>query len=168
MTTDRQLLEEMDTFGPGSRSEQLAHLIALARKAEELQAQLAYQKEQNAKLRAAATDETAPAPESDLRMLQDSELKGKKSGFAEERIRRAVGAIQDWNAGKELEEQIEINVGSLRQLAAASASKVGAWAKVHAAELQAYADGQGHPFTKNSKFNRGKDIAGLIKLPWKE
>jgi hypothetical protein len=172
----RQQLDAMDVFGfTGSRSEQYDRILALATEAAKLKGQLAYQKEQvayqkaqNAKLRAAATDETAPAPESDLRMLQDSELKGKKSGFAEERIRRAVGAIQDWNAGKELEEQIEINVGSLRQLAAASASKVGAWAKVHAAELQAYADGQGHPFTKNSKFNRGKDIAALVRLPWNE
>jgi hypothetical protein len=185
MTVDRQLLEEMDTFGTGSRSEQLVHIMATARRSEELQAQLNYQKEQNIKLRAKATTTPKTAPvtgdyatttedpteatstaAADLRMLQDAELKGKKSGFAEERIRRAVAALQDWNAGKELEDQIEINVGSLRQLAAASPSKVGEWAKDHYAELQAYAEGQGHPFTKDSKFNRGKDIAGLIKLPW--
>jgi len=180
MTIDRQLLEEMDSFGTGSRSEQLINIMALARKAAELEAQLAYQKEQVAKLKAtaAAAPQTAPVTgdyattteatttaETDLRMLQDSELKGKKSGFAEERIRRAVAALQDWNAGKELEEQIEINVGSLRQLAAASPSKVGEWAKDHAAELQAYADGQGHPFNKDSKFNRGKDMS-VIKLAW--
>jgi hypothetical protein len=183
LTIDRQLLAEMDSFGPGSRSDQLINIMATARQSEELQAQLAYQKEQVAKLKAtaAAAPQTAPVTgdyattteatttaETDLRMLQDSELKGKKSGLAEERIRRTVAALQDWNAGKELEEQIEINVGSLRQLAAASASKVGAWAKDHAAELQAYADGQGHPFTKNSKFNRGKDIAALVSLPWNE
>jgi hypothetical protein len=184
MTIDRQLLEGMDSFGPGSRSEQLVHIMALAHKAAEFEAQFLYQKEQNLKLRtkAAATPQTAPAngdyattteattttAETELRMLQDAELKGKKSGFAEERIRRTVAALQDWNAGKELEEQIEVNMGSLRQLAAASASKVGEWAKDHYAELQAYAEGQGHPFTPNSKFNRGKDIAGLIKLPWNE
>jgi hypothetical protein len=161
--------------------------MALAHKAAEFEAQFLYQKEQNMKLRTKATTppktapvtgdyatatedptETTSTAAAELRMLQDAELKGKKSGLAEERIRRTVAALQDWNAGKELEEQIEINVGSLRQLAAASPSKVGQWAKDHAAELQAYADGQGHPFTPNSKFNRGKDIAGLIKLPWNE
>jgi hypothetical protein len=187
MTIDRQLLGGMDSFGPGSRSEQLVHIMALAHKAAEFEAQFLYQKEQNMKLRTKATTppktapvtgdyatatedptETTSTAAAELRMLQDAELKGKKSGLAEERIRRTVAALQDWNAGKELEEQIEINVGSLRQLAAASPSKVGQWAKDHAAELQAYADGQGHPFTPNSKFNRGKDIAGLIKLPWNE
>lgn len=96
------------------------------------------------------------------------EIKGKKPGYAEERIRRTVLAIQDYNAGRELEEQIEINVGSIRALAAASASKVGAWCKDHAAELEAYAAAQGHPYGPNSKFNRGKDFLSLVPLDWNQ
>jgi hypothetical protein len=116
----------------------------------------------------ATTTHPTTAPADDIRKLEDSQLAGKKSGFAEERIRRTVAAIQDYNAGRELEEQIEINVGSIRALAAASASKVGAWCKDHAAELQAYADGMGHPYGPNSKFNRGKDFLSLVPLAWNQ
>jgi hypothetical protein len=163
MTVDRQLLEQMDTFGPGSRSEQLVHIMALARKAEELQAQLAYQKEQNAKLRAAATVETAPAPESDLiRAIPNAELMGsKKRGAAEERLRRTVEAIQEYNAGRELAEQIAVNKGSLRSLAGVNAQTINTWVDDHAAELAQYSEAQGHGYRQNV----GQDLS-VIK--WSE
>jgi hypothetical protein len=104
----------------------------------------------------------------DIRKLEDHQIIGKKAGFAEERIRRTVAAIQDYNAGRELEEQIEINVGSIRKLAGANATKVGEWVKAHAAELESYAAAQGHPYGPNSKFNRGKDLLSLVPLAWNQ
>ena len=185
MTIDRQLLAEMDSFGPGSRSEQLVCIMALARKAEKLQAQLDYQVKESSKLRATttttATPKTAPteaeyttdkepaamaptaAAETDLRKLADSDLVGKKSGYAEERIRRTVAAIQDFNAGRELADQIAVNSGSLRQLAGVNVKKVNEWVKGHAAELDEYATAQGHGFRQNV----GKDLS-VIKLAWNE
>jgi hypothetical protein len=185
MTIDRQLLAEMDSFGPGSRSEQLICIMALARKAAELETQLAYQAEQNKKLRAtttaAPTPKTAPteaeyttdkepaamAPtattETDIRKLPDSELAGKKQGYAEERLRRTKAAIQDYNAGRDLAEQIAVNSGSLRQLAGVNVKKVNEWVKGHATELDEYATAQGHGFRQNV----GKDLS-VIKLAWNE
>jgi hypothetical protein len=184
MTIDRQLLAEMDSFGPGSRSEQLICIMALARKAAELETQLAYQAEQNKKLRAttaATTPRTAPteaeyttnkepaamapttAAETDLRKLPDSDLSGKKKGYAEERISRTVAAIQDYNAGRDLAEQIAVNSGSLRQLAGVNVKKVNEWVKGHATELDEYATAQGHGFRQNV----GKDLS-VIKLAWNE
>jgi len=113
-----------------------------------------------------ATTTTAPAD--DIRKLEDHQIIGKKAGFADERIRRTVAAIQDYNAGRELEEQIEINVGSIRALAAVNAAKVGEWCKANAAALAAYADAQGHPGGKDSKFNRGKDFKTLVPLAWNQ
>jgi hypothetical protein len=165
MTIDRQLLAELDTFGPGSRSEQLIHIMALARQTEDLQKQLDYQKEQNARLKAAATVETAPAsaPESDpIRAIPNAELMGsKKRGAAEERLRRTVEAIQEYNAGRELAEQIAINKGSLRKLAGVNAQTINTWVDDHAAELNQYSEAQGHGYRQNV----GQDLS-VIK--WSE
>lgn len=184
MTIDRQLLAEMDSFGGGSRSEQLVSIMALARQAEELKKQLDYQKKQNAKLRkeledmpkATATETAADKPqvetaktadtaqtEIDIRKLPDSELKGKKKGYAEERIRRTVAAIQDYNAGRNLSEQIAVNKGSLRALSGANVQTINKWADEHAEELRQYTEGQGHGFRQNV----GKDLS-VIRLPWNE
>jgi hypothetical protein len=171
MTVDRQQLEATDSFGfTGSRSKQYDSIVALARKAEDLQKQLAYQKEQvayqkaqNAKLRAAATDETAPAPESDLiRAIPNAELIGsKKRGAAEERLRRTVEAIQEYNAGRELAEQIAVNKGSLRTLAGVNAQTINTWVDAKAAELAQYSEAQGHGYRQNV----GQDLS-VIK--WSE
>jgi len=196
ITADRLTLDELKTFPGSTNAEKLQLVMAQARRVAELKKQLEYQRSQNAKLRkemtttTPATEATATAPAAaqtttteakenttmptttapadDIRKLEDHQIIGKKAGFAEERIRRTVLAIQDYNAGRELEEQIEINVGSIRALAAASASKVGAWCKDHAAELEAYAAAQGHPYGPNSKFNRGKDFLSLVPLAWNQ
>ena len=77
--------------------------------------------------------------------LDDARLAGKRPGYAAERIRRSMLAIQSYNTGRELAEQIEINVGSLRKLAATSAATVGEWVKAHKNEIDAYSEAQGHP-----------------------
>jgi len=97
-----------------------------------------------------------------LEHLSNHEIVGKKPGFAEERIRRTVAAIQDYNAGIELAEQIAVNKGSLRTLSAASVTTVNKWADEHAAELEAYATAQGHGFRQNV----GKDLLPLVPLAW--
>ena len=197
ITADRLTLEELKTFPGATNAEKLQRLMAKARQVEELEKQLEYQKAQTAKLRKAmettpapATEAVTPAPATaqttttepkettmpttttaptdDIRKLEDKDIIGKKAGFAEERIRRTVLAIQDYNAGRELEEQIEINVGSIRALAAVNAAKVGEWCKANAAALAAYADAQGHPGGKDSKFNRGKDFKALVPLAWNQ
>jgi hypothetical protein len=196
ITADRLTLEELKTFPGATNAEKLQRLMAKARQVEDLERQLEYQKAQNTKLRKAmettaaataaeqpaAAAQTAPAPTTeatamtttttapadDIRKLEDHQIIGKKAGFAEERIRRTVAAIQDYNAGRELEEQIEINVGSIRALAAVNAAKVGEWCKANAAALTAYAEAQGHPGGKDSKFNRGKDFKALVPLAWNQ
>lgn len=105
--------------------------------------------------------------DSGISKLQDFEIVGKKPGYAEERIRRTILAIQAYNAGRQLSEQVEINVGSLRTLSAASASKVGQYCKKHSDALAKYAASQGHP-GKTSKLNRGKDLLKLIPLAWNQ
>lgn len=189
ITVDNLTLEEFknlsgELFGKGTQNNHLIKMMALARKAAELEKQLAYQKGQNEKLRkatAATTPKNAPteaeyttttepaamatttATETDLRKLEDSELTGKKKGYAEERIRRTVAAIQDYNAGRDLAEQIAINKGSLRQLAGANVTTVTNWVNEHAPELDEYAKAQGHGFRQNV----GKDLS-VIKLAWNE
>jgi L-alanine-DL-glutamate epimerase-like enolase superfamily enzyme len=64
--------------------------------------------------------------------------------------------------GIELAEQIAVNKGSLRTLAAASVTTVNKWADEHAAELKAYATAQGHGFRQNV----GKDLLTLVPLAW--
>ena len=98
--------------------------------------------------------------------LDDASLAGKRPGYAAERIRRSMLAIQSYNEGRRLPEQIEINVGSLRKLAAASAAAVGEWVRAHKDEIDAYGRAQGHSGGPGSKFNRGKDVATLVCLAW--
>lgn len=97
--------------------------------------------------------------------LPNSELAGKRPGYAAERIRRSVLAIQRYNEQHELADQIEINAGSLRALAAASPSAVGAYVTEHASELAAYAAAMNHPGSAG-KQNRGKNIAALVPMRW--
>ncbi len=106
--------------------------------------------------------EPMPTTETDIRKLEDSAITGKKPGYAEERIRRTVLAIQDFNAGRELAEQIAVNKGSLRILAAANASAINQWANENAEGLAAYAEAQGHTFRQNV----GKNLMALIPLAW--
>jgi hypothetical protein len=180
ITVTRDLIDELKAFEGETRAQQLSTALALASKAAELEKQLAYQVRQNEALR---KQQTAPAPtepatkstttteqpaamnttaEIDVRKLEDSAIVGKKPGYAEERIRRTVQAIQDYNAGIELAEQIAVNKGSLRTLAAASVTTVNKWADEHAAELEAYATAQGHGFRQNV----GKDLLTLVPLAW--
>lgn len=101
-------------------------------------------------------------PEKDmLFFIPDSELVGKKKGYAEERISRTVAAIQDYNSGRKLAEQIAINKGSLRQLSGVNITTVTNWVNDHAAELDEYAKAHGHRYRQNV----GKDLS-VINLPW--
>ena len=158
-------IEGIQSFGfGGTIDEQIAQVIAQARQADKLKRQLEYQQEQNRILRATAADE--PAPTIDLAEVPDSELAGKKPGYAAERIRRAVLAIQRYNEQHELlADQIEINAGSLRALAAASPAAVGAYVAEHASELAAYAAAMNHPGSAG-KQNRGKNITELVPMDW--
>lgn len=159
-------LEAIESFGfTGTTDEKIAQVIALAQRADKAERQRDYQAEQNRVLRTtAAASEPAPTVV-DLTMVPDSELAGKRPGYAAERIRRSVLAIQRYNEQHELADQIEINAGSLRALAAASPAAVGAYVTEHASELAAYAAAMNHPGSAG-KQNRGKDIAALVPMDW--
>ena len=94
-----------------------------------------------------------------------TETNGIKRLTPENKIEKTVLAIMEWNKDKPLSLQIEINVGSLRRLSKANASKVGKWVKDNRQALAEYASKQGHPFNAQSKFNRGKDLS-VVSLPW--
>lgn len=105
-----------------------------------------------------------PTTAADPRSIPNAELIGsKKSGAAEERLRRTVEAIQEYNAGRDLAEQIAINKGSLRKLAGVNAQTVNNWVDSHAAELKEYAEAQSHGYRQNV----GKDLSVIngVKLP---
>lgn len=80
----------------------------------------------------------------------------KKQGALEERLRRTVKAIQEYNFGRPLEEQIAINAGSLRKIAKGNARSVNEWVKDNE-EIDAYTDAQGHGYRQNV----GKDLSAI-------
>ena len=183
---DKLTMERVKSFKmDGSLNDQVNAIAAQAEQAQDLAKQLERAKAEIKKLKTqqttakatAVASEVATVPteavsvadlSSDIRKLENTALKGKRPGYAAERIRRAVAAIQDYNTGRDLADQIEINVGSLRTLAAASPVAVGEWVKAHAEEIAAYTAAQGHPGGANSKHNRGKNIAQLVPLAWNQ
>ncbi|NJM84993.1 MAG: hypothetical protein HC839_01655 [Leptolyngbyaceae cyanobacterium RM2_2_21] len=98
----------------------------------------------------------------DIRSTPNAELMGsRKRGGAEEKLRRTIEAIQEYNAGRQLEEQIAINKGSLRKITKVKAQSVNEWVDEHAEAIVAYSHTQGHGYRQNV----GKDLS-VIK--WNE
>ncbi|MEO0986864.1 MAG: protelomerase family protein [Cyanobacteria bacterium J06639_14] len=103
-----------------------------------------------------------PAVEvNDPRSIPNTELIGsRKRGAFEERLRRTVEAIQEYNAGRPFEEQIAINKGSLRKIAKGNVRAINEFVDDNE-EIEAYTDAQGHTYRQNV----GKDLS-VIK--WSE
>ncbi|WP_346294493.1 hypothetical protein, partial [Sphaerothrix gracilis] len=165
-------------FGTGSTKENVIEAIALAKQTIKLKAE---NERLSARLKAAEErievleeypnrelihiypEGTKPkrSPVEDIRSTPNADLiSSKKRGAFEERLRRSVEAIQEYNAGRPLEEQIAINAGSLRKIAKGNVQAINMWVKNND-ELEAYSAAQGHTYRQNV----GKDLS-VVK--WNE
>ena len=71
--------------------------------------------------------------------MSNAELNGDRRHDAyHEKLRRSVEAVQDYNAGRELDEQFAITGSLLRQLTKVKPGKVKEWMQANDAELDAY------------------------------
>ncbi|WP_346293801.1 protelomerase family protein [Sphaerothrix gracilis] len=178
-TLDQQIIDDLETlFGTGSTKENVIEAIALAKQTIKLKAE---NERLSARLKAAEErievleeyssrelihlypEGTKPrrSPVEDIRSTPNADLiSSKKRGAFEERLRRSVEAIQEYNAGRPLEEQIAINAGSLRKIAKGNVQAINMWVKNND-ELEAYSAAQGHTYRQNV----GKDLS-VIK--WNE
>ena len=189
LSLDKQLLEmiaDAEQWGEGSHADRLERIIARAKQADKLEAQLARECEKRQRLelelkrleqadsksvakpaaKPTAKPET-PADEPsgfDWRNVPNAELNGDRRHDAyAEKLRRSVEAIQEYNAGRYSDEQFAITGSLLRQLTKVKPGKVAEWMAQHEAELSAYADELGH----GPRQNTGKpDVRSAIK--WSE
>lgn len=173
LTVDRQIVELLEEVaGKGTRREQLERVIAAARRTAQLERDLAAaearlellksQNEPVSKEDLVPMTQTKTKTEDDIKTTPNAELIGsKKRGAAEEKLRRTVEAIKEYNAGRAFDEQVAINKGSLRKITKVKAQTVNEWADEHAEEIEAYTDAQGHGYRQNV----GKDLS-VIK--WDE
>ncbi|NJL88107.1 MAG: hypothetical protein HC886_22485 [Leptolyngbyaceae cyanobacterium SM1_1_3] len=171
LVVDKQLLDVIRDaleWGEGTNPERLERIIAAARRTQQLERDLAAARARLEKLHAAqaiARSDIASveaAKPDDIRSTPNAELMGsRKRGGAEEKLRRTIEAIQEYNAGRQLEEQIAINKGSLRKITKVKAQSVNEWVDEHAEAIVAYSHTQGHGYRQNV----GKDLS-VIK--WNE
>ncbi|MGB3300687.1 MAG: protelomerase family protein [Phormidesmis sp.] len=175
---------EQAQWADKSQSERLEHIIARALQANGLERDRdrAIERQQKAEFalrqlqRAAMEHE--PVTEDEFIRAEDM-VAAKPSGFdwrdvpnAElmndcrhdayhEKLRRSVEAVQDYNAGRELDEQFAITGSLLRQLAPVTPRKVAEWVKANKADIEAYNSGY------SGRQNVGKpDPKSVIK--WSE
>ena len=175
LTADKALLDvirDAAEWGQGTNTERLERIIAAARHAQQLERALAATEARLERLQSESQqireEDIVPLPsqpvtrEDSIRAMTNTELLGsRKRGAAEEKLRRTVEAIQEYNAGRELSEQIAINKGSLRKITKVKAQSVNEWVDANAAEIEAYTEAQGHSYRQNV----GKDLS-VIK--WSE
>lgn len=71
--------------------------------------------------------------------MSNAELNGdhRHDAYAK-KLRRSVEAVQEYNAGREFDEQFAITGSLLRQLTKVKPGKVKEWMQVHESELCAY------------------------------
>ena len=96
--------------------------------------------------------------------MPNAELNGDcRHDAYKEKLRRSVEAVQDYNAGRELDEQFAITGSLLRQLTKVKPGKVKEWMQANEAELDAYDRAMGFAPRQNT----GKpDPRSVIK--WSE
>jgi len=160
----RDMIGDVEQWGEGSQAERLERIIARAKQADRLERQLAIEceKRQRAELDLKrlkksipeyvpltedeviwAKDMVAAKPTGfDWRSVPNAELNGDRRHEAyKEKLRRSVEAVQEYNAGRELDEQFAITGSLLRQLTKVKPSKVKDWMSDHTAELDNYNSG---------------------------
>lgn len=192
LSLDKQLLEtiaDAGLWGEGSHADRLERIVARAKQADRLEAQLARECEKRQALelklkrleRAQGEQTVEPAvdepaakaianPETDAdepsgfdwRNVPNAKLNGDRRHDAyAEKLRRSVEAMQEYNAGLDDSEQFAITGSLLRQLTGVKPSKVKDWMVEHKAEIDNYNAGY------SSRQNTGKpDPRSVIK--WSE
>jgi hypothetical protein len=187
LSLDKQLLEtiaDAQQWGEGSNAARLERIIAKAKQADKLAAQLARECEkrqalelklnrlEQAQEQPAKKSAVEPTSEPEIveheptgfnwRNVPNAELKGDRRHDAyAEKLRRSVEAIQDYNAGLDDSEQFAITGSLLRQLTGVKPGKVKLWMDEHKAELDSYNAGY------EARQNTGKpDLRSVIK--WDE
>ena len=182
----RDMIGDAEQWGEGSQAERLERIIARAKQADRLERQLAIEceKRQKAELDLKrlkksipeyvpltedevvwAKDMVAAKPTGfDWRSVPNTDLNGDRRHDAyKEKLRRSVEAIQEYNAGRELDEQFSITGSLLRQLTKVKPGKVKEWMQANKAELDAYDRAMGFAPRQNT----GKpDPRSVIK--WSE
>ena len=169
LTLDKQLLltiADANQWGEGTHADRLDRIIARAKQADKLERQLADERDKRQKaerdlsrlqqatakgedivveVKPAVQIDEITADESsgfDWRDIPNAELKGDRRHEAyREKLRRSVEAIQDYNAGRELDEQFSITGSLLRQLTGVKPGKVKQWMDENKAALDAYNEG---------------------------
>lgn len=163
ITIDGQLKERFDSYGEGTQKEKLNQLLNDSARVKTLEANIlelerALKKaaQANAPKDAIATAEAA----TDWAEMPSAELKGSQvPGSAEEKIRRAIEAIQEYNSGKALEEMYRLSQANVRYLSGSRHGTVKTYFATHP-ELNEYNDGYGFSL----QHDRGKTpIADVIK-----
>ena len=187
----RDMIGDAEQWGEGSQADRLERIIARAKQADRLERQLALESEKRQKAeldlkrlqqgqqspvadsakrtKAITAEPTTDAAEDnstgfDWRSVPNAELNGDRRHDAyKEKLRRSVEAVQEYNAGRELEEQFAITGSLLRQLTKVKPGKVKEWILEQAAELDAYDRAMGFAPRQNT----GKpDPRSVIK--WSE
>ena len=187
LALDKQLLgmiADAEQWGEGSHADRLERIIAKAKQASDLAAQLARecekrqalelklkrleqaQGEQATKPAAKVTAKpAAPANEAsgfDWRNVSNAELNGDRRHDAyAEKLRRTVEAVKEYNAGLDDSERFAITGSLLRQLTGVKPGKVKLWADANQAELASYNAGYG------ARQNTGKPEPRSV-IKWSE
>jgi hypothetical protein len=187
LSLDKQLLEtiaDAQQWGEGSNAARLERIIAKAKQADKLAAQLAREceKRQALELKLKRLEQAQeqqvyqPAgqpmvePETveheptgfDWRKVPNAELKGDRRHDAyQEKLRRSVEAVQDYNAGLDDSEQFAITGSLLRQLTGVKPGKVKLWIEENQGELDSYNAGY------SPRQNTGKPAPRSV-IKWSE
>ena len=176
LSLDKQLLamvSDAEQWGEGSHADRLERIIARAKQADRLEAQLARECEKRQRLELELTRsqsvasaakaktkgsevkvEPEPVPEADQtgfnwRNVSNDELKGDRRHDAyHEKLRRSVEAIEEYNAGRDDSEQFAITGSLLRQITKVKPGLVKKWMEAHEAELESY--NAGYPARQNT------------------
>lgn len=187
LSLDKQLLEmvsDAEQWGEGSHADRIERIIARAKQADRLEAQLAREceKRQRAELELKQLRAVLVEQEAQYRPIEEPEiitidklkvtidkLRAKSMSVAKddvtgfdwqsvpnevlngdrrhdaypEKLRRSVEAIQEYNAGRDDDEQFAITGSLLRQLTGVKPGKVKEWMLENKAKLEAYNMGYG-------------------------
>ncbi len=164
LSLDKQLLSmvsDAEQWGEGSHADRLERIIARAKQADRLEAQLARECEKRQRLelelnrlQSLSTAPTKPISAEPIREddqtgfnwrdVSNDELNGDRRHDAyHEKLRRSVEAIQEYNAGLDDSEQFAITGSLLRQLTKVKPGLVKEWMEAHEAELTRYNAGYG-------------------------
>ena len=176
LSLDKQLLamvSDVEQWGEGSHADRLERIIARAKQADRLEAQLARECEKRQRLELELTRsqsvasaakaktkgsevkvEPEPVLEADQtgfnwRDVSNDELNGDRRHDAyHEKLRRSVEAIEEYNAGRDDSEQFAITGSLLRQITKVKPGLVKEWMEAHEAELESY--NAGYPARQNT------------------